>query len=125
MANWKDNSSSFNGKMLKAIVRVSNDEIVEASLYYSREYTERKNEWGVTMRDLTGTHKIILNASAMRRAGDAMFSGGLGKSYAVKGGFKRRTLKDLQAIADKLDDAGLIAASEGDSEPTLIFGGAN
>lgn len=121
MTEFKDNSSSFSGKMLKAIVRVSDTEIVEASLYYSREYTERKNEWGVTMRDLTGTHKIILNASCMRQDG-AFYSGGLGKNYEMVGGFKRQTLKDLQKIAEKLDDAGLIAAAQGDSQPTLLFG---
>lgn len=126
MANFKDYSSSFNGKMLRAIVRVGDDEIVEANLYYSPEYTTRKNEWGVTMKDATGTHRIILNCSAMRRSGidGAFFSGGLGKSYEMAGGFKRKTLKDLQKIAEKLDDATLIAASEGDYSPTLIIGGA-
>lgn len=121
MADFKDNSSSFNGKMLKAIVRVSDTEIVEASLYYSREYTEHKNQWGVTMRDATGTHRIVLNCSAMRKDGD-FYSGGLGKSYTMAGGFKRQTIKDLNIIAGKLDDAGLIAASEGDYSPTLIVG---
>ena len=121
MANWKDNSSNYNGKQLRAIVRVSDTEIVEASLYYIREYTERRNEWGVTMKDATGTYRIVLNAGAMRKSGD-FYAGGLGKSYAMAGGFKRRTLKDLQKIADNLDDAGLIAASQGDYSPTLIVG---
>ena len=123
MTNWKDNSSNYNGKQLRAIVRVSDDDIVEAQLYYSPEYTEHKNQWGVTTRQGTGTHRIVLNAGAMRKSGD-FYSGGLGKSYTMAGGFKRRTLKDLQKIADKLDDAGLIAASEGDYSPTLIIGGA-
>ena len=122
MANWRDNSSNYNGKQLQAIVRVSDTEIVEASLWYNREYTERKNEYGVTMRDLTGTYEIILNCSAMRKSGD-FYSGGLGKSYKMAGGFKRRTLKDLQKIAANLDDAGLIAAGQGDTAPTLIVGG--
>lgn len=122
MANWQDNSSNFNGKQLRAIVRVSDTEIVEANLYYSREYTEHKNQWGVTTRQGTGTSRIVLNAGAMRKDGD-FYSGGLGKSYTVAEGFKRRTLKDLQKIADKLDDAGLIAASQGDTAPTLIIGG--
>jgi hypothetical protein len=126
MTTWKDTSSNYNGKNLRAIVRVGDDQIVEANLYYSSEYVERKNEWGVTMRDATGTHRIILNCSAMRRSGNdgAFFSGGLGKSYEMAGGFKRQTLKDLQKIAEKLDDAALIAASEGDYSPTLIIGGA-
>ena len=124
MANWKDNSSNYNGKSLCAIVRISEDEIVEAQLYYTVEYTEHKNQWGVTVRDWTGTHKILLNCSAMRRSGinDAFFTGGLGKSYEMAGGFKRKTLKDLQKIAENLDDAALIAASEGDYAPTLITG---
>lgn len=123
MTNWKDNSSNYNGKQLRAIVRVSDTEIVEANLYYSREYTERRNDWGVTMKDATGTHRIILNCSAMRKSGD-FYSGGLGKSYEMAGGFKRMTLKDLQKAAERLDDASLIAASEGDYKPTLIVGGA-
>lgn len=118
---FKDVSSSYNGKMLRTIVRVSDDEIVEAQLYYSPEYTERKNQWGVTMRDATGTHRIILNSGAMRRDGSA-FSGGLGKSVEMAKGFKRKTLKDLQKIADLLDEATLIAVSEGDYSPTLITG---
>lgn len=121
MANWKDNSSSYNGKQLQAIVRVSDTEIVEASLYYSPEYTESKNQWGVTTRQGTGTYRIVLNACAMRQDGD-FYSGGLGKSCTMATGFKRRTLKDLQKIADNLDDAGLIAASQGDTAPTLIVG---
>lgn len=121
MANFKDNSSNYNGKMLKAIVKVSDTQIVEASLYYTREYTERVNQWGVKMRDGTGTYNITLNAGAMRKSGD-FYTGGLGKSYALQGGFKRRTLKDLQGVADTLTDAGLIAASEGDYTPTLILG---
>lgn len=123
MTNWKDNSSNYNGKQLRAIVRVSETEIVEAQLYYSPEYTEHKNQWGVTTRQGTGTYRIVLNAGAMKQDGD-FYSGGLGKSYEMAGGFKRRTLKDLQKIADNLDDAGLIAASQGDYKPTLIIGGA-
>ena len=121
MANWKDNSSSYNGKQLQAIVRVSDTEIVEAMLYYLPEYTEHKNKWGVTTREGTGTHRIVLNAGAMKQDGD-FYSGGLGKSYTVAEGFKRRTLKELQKVADKLGDAELIAASEGDYSPTLIVG---
>ena len=123
MTNWKDNSSNYNGKQLRAIVRVSDDEIVEAQLYYSPEYTEHKNQWGVTTRQGTGTHRIVLNAGAMRKSGD-FYSGGLGKSYTMAEGFKRRTIKDLNIIAGKLGDAELIAASEGDYSPTLIIGGA-
>lgn len=121
MAIWKDNSSSYSGKMLKAVIRVSDTQIVDASLYYSPEYTERKNDWGVTMRDATGTHRIILNTSAMRQDGD-FYSGGLGKSYTVKGGFKRKTMKDLQSFAATLTDEQLITASKGDTSPTLLFG---
>ncbi len=107
--------------MLRAIVRVSDTEIVEANLYYSRDYTETKNQWGVTTRDSTGTHRIILNCSAMRQSGD-FYSGGLGKSYVVATGIKRKTIKDLNIIAGKFGDAELIAASEGDYSPTLIVG---
>jgi len=120
---WKDNSSNFNGKMLRAVIRTGDNDIVEASLYYTREYTERKNEWGVTIKDTTGTHRIILNCSAMRRSSDSsFFSGGLGKSYEMAKGFKRMTLKDLQKVAERLEEASLIAASEGDYSPTLIVG---
>ena len=121
MANWINNSSNYNGKQLRAIVRVSETEIVEASLYYIREYTERTNQWGVTVKEATDTYRIVLNSGAMRKSGD-FYSGGLGKSYTMAGGFKRRTLKDLQKIADILDDTGLIAASQGDYSPTLIVG---
>ena len=121
MTDWKDYSSNYNGKTLRAIVRVSDTEIVEAQLYYSPEYTERKNQWGVTTKEGTGTYKIVLNAGAMRKDGD-FYSGGLGKSYTMAGGFKRRTLKDLNIIAGKLGDAELIAASQGDTSPTLIVG---
>ena len=123
MINWKDSSSNYNGKMLQAVIRTGDDDIVEASLYYSREYTERKNEWGVTIKEATGTHRIILNTSAMHRSGEgSFFSGGLGKSYEMAKGFKRMTLKDLQKAAERLKEASLIAASEGDYSPTLIVG---
>lgn len=123
MTNWQDNSSNSNGKQLRAIVRVSDTEIVEAQLYYSPEYTEHKNQWGVTTRDGTGTYRIVLSAGAMRKDGD-FYSGGLGKSYTMATGFKRRALKDLNIAAGKLGDAELITASEGDYLPTLIIGGA-
>ncbi len=122
MTNWQDNSSNYNGKQLRSIVRVSDTEIVEANLYYSPEYTEHKNKCGVTIKQGTGTYRIVLNAGAMKQDGD-FYSGGLGKSYTMAGGFKRRTLKDLEKIAAKLGDAGLIAASQGDTSPTLIIGG--
>lgn len=121
MAEWKDNSSNFNGKTLRAIVRLSDTEIVEASLYYSGEYTEHKNQWGVTTRESTGTYRIVLNASAMRSDG-AFYSGGLGHSYTVGTGYKRRTIKDLNIIASTLSDEMLIGASRKDFEPTLIVG---
>lgn len=107
--------------MLRAIVRINDDEIVEASLYYSPEYTEQKNEWGVKYRTATGTYRIVLNCSAMRRSGSA-FAGGLGKSYEMAKGFKRRALKDLTVIAEKLRDTELVAVSEGDYAPTRIVG---
>lgn len=121
MTIWKDTSDNYRGKNLRAIVRISDTEIVEANLYYLPEYTETKNSWGVTMRNATGTHRIILNASAMKSDG-AFYSGGLGKSYEMAKGFKRRTIKDLNIIAGKLGDAELVAASEGDYSPTLIVG---
>ena len=113
MTNWKDKSSNYNGKILRAIVRVSDAEIVEAQLYYLPEYTEHKNQWGVTTREGTGTYRVVLNAGAMKQDGD-FYCGGPGKSYTVAEGFKRRTLKELQKVADKLGDAELIAASEGE-----------
>ena len=119
---FQDTSSNYNSKNLKAVVKIDDDNIVTADLYYNNEYIERKNSYGVTMRDLTGTYAIVLNCSAMRRDG-TFFVGGLGKSQEMAKGFKRRTLKDLQKIADELDDAGIVAAAQGDSKPTLIVGG--
>lgn len=121
MAIWKDNSSNYHGKMLRAIVRISDTEIVKSSLYYSPDYTERKNQWGVTIRESTGTQRIILNCSAMRQDGGC-YTGGLGKSYEMARGYKRKALKDLNIQAGKLGDAELIAASDGDYKPTLIVG---
>ena len=121
MTTWKDNSSNYNGKMLKTVVRISDTEIVEANLYYSPEYTEEKNQWGVVTRKGTGTQRIVLNASAMRKDG-AFYSGGLGHSYTMGTGYKRKTLKALEEIASTLSDEILVSASRKDFEPTLIVG---
>lgn len=123
MINWKDNSSSYNGKMLRAIIRLSDTEIVEAGLYYSREFTETKNSWGVTVRETTGTHRVVLNASAMKQDG-VFYSGGLGHSYTMTTGHKRMTMKGLRDVAESLDEPTLIGASRKDFEPTLIVGRA-
>lgn len=122
MALWTDKSTNWDGKQLKAVVRIDENHIVEATLYYSREYEEVKNSYGVTMREPTGTYRIVLNASAMRKDGD-FYSGGLGKTYELAKGFKRRTIKELNIVAGRFGDAELIAASQGDTAPTLIVGG--
>lgn len=109
--------------MLRTIIRVSETEIVEANLYYSPEYVERKNKWGVTMKDATGTQRVVLNASAMKSDGLA-YSGGLGRSYEMSTGHKRKTMKELEKIAAQLSDESIIAASKMDSKPTLIVGRA-
>lgn len=120
MTTWKDNSSSFNGKMLKTIVKLSDTEIVEASLYYSSEYEEYKNSYGVTERRPTGTNRIVLNASAMRKSGE-FYVGGLGHSYTMSTGHKRKTLKDLEKVAAALTESTLEGASRKDFEPTLVY----
>lgn len=122
MATFKDTSTNYNGKSLRAVVRLNDTQIVEASLYYSPEYEEYKNPYGVRERRSTGTERIVLNASAMKKSGE-FYSGGLGHSYTMAVGYKRKTLKALEQIAETLNDAMLESASRHDFEPTLIIGG--
>ena len=123
MSEWKDISTNFNGKMLRKVVHVSDTEIVEASLYYTHEAEDYTNQYGAKERRILDTHCVVFNASFMRASSvSGMFSGGPGKSYEMTKGNKRQTIKGLWDIANKLDDATIIASAQGDAEPTLIVG---
>lgn len=119
---FKDVSSYYNGKMLRSIVRVSDSEIIEVSLYFSDEYKQVVNKWGVKMREPLGTKVMRMNVSPMKSDG-LVYTGGLGKTYDIKGGFKRQSIKELNVYAGTLTDETIIAMADGvKAEPTLLVG---
>lgn len=118
--NWTNNSSSYNGKMLRAIIAISDNEIVEANLYYTPEYEQKTNDYGVKWNEPTGLYSLVLNSGRMRRSGTA-FAGGLGRTTVISKLHKRQTLKALEKVAAELSADGIIAAA-GEAKPTLIVG---
>lgn len=119
---FKNVSSYYNGKMLRSIIRVSDTKVIEVSLYFSDEYKQVVNQWGVKMREPLGTKVMRMNVSPMVADGIA-YSGGLGKTYDLKGGFKRQSIKELNIYAATLTDESIIAIASGvKAEPSLIVG---
>lgn len=105
---FKDNSSSYNGKSLKAIVRDDDTHIIEVNIYYRTVVKYEKNSWGVSVPQYTGTFEPVVNLTKMRLEG-AFATGGLGDTYIAGVPVKRKTIKGLQTIADRLDEATILA----------------
>lgn len=106
---WQDRSTNFNGKMLKTVIKIDDSNILDVSLYYSPEVKEVTNSFGVTYNEHTGFETARLNVTKMRDCGNGMYSGGMGKTTVVSQPVKRKTIKTLQDIAEKLTELDIKA----------------
>jgi hypothetical protein len=106
---WQDVSTNYNGKMLKTVIKLDEKNILEVSLYYSTEYEQIKNTYGVEYKKPTGFETARLHVTKMRQSGPGMYSGGLGKTTTVSQPVKRKTIKMLQDIAEKLTESDIKA----------------
>jgi hypothetical protein len=106
---WQDASTNYNGKMLKTTIRLDEKNILEVSLYYSTEYEQIKNTYGVAYNKPTGFETARLNVTKMIQRNPGMYSGGLGKTTTVSQPVKRKTIKMLQDIAEKLTELDIKA----------------
>lgn len=117
--NFKDTSNSYNGKTLKAVVRLDDEHDAVVSLYYSPEYKRVTNSYGVSYNESTGKHTARLNVTKMRNEGN-FHVGGLGTTTVVSEPVTRQTIKGLWNIAEKLDEQTIKALAVGQTERQLF-----
>ena len=68
-----------------------------------REHVERKtNEYGCSYPVYTGTYDIVLNYNTSLHENNILITEGLGKDVTLATGYTRKTVKELQAITEKL-----------------------
>lgn len=101
--NFRDVSNSYNGKELKAVVKLDDTHDVIVTLYYSPEHKRVTNSFGVSYNEQTGFHTARLNINKMRNEGN-FHVGGIGQTTVVGAPVKRQTIKGLWDIANKLDE---------------------
>lgn len=102
--NFRDTSDSYNGKMLKAVVKLDDNHDAMITLYYSPEHKRVTNSFGVSYNEQTGFHTARLNVNKMRNEGN-FHVGGIGQTTVVGEPVKRQTIKGLWDIANKLDES--------------------
>lgn len=117
---FRDTSNSYNGKTLKAIVQLDNENDAVVQLYYSPEYKKVTNSYGVSYNESTGKHVAMLNVTKMRNEGN-FHVGGIGQTQTISEPVTRQTIKGLWNIAEKLDAETIKALATGQStEASLI-----
>lgn len=119
--NFKDISSNYNGKMIRADEHLNDTEVLEVSLYFSNEVKIVKNSYGVKYPEPTGFKVMKMNVTKMKKDG-VFYTGGLGKTVVVKTGFKRQSLKALQDYASTLTVADVkVVGLPQTTEPSLVI----
>lgn len=117
---FKDTSNSYNGKTLKAVVKLDNENDAVVTLYYSPEYKRVTNSYGVGYNETTGKHVARLNINKMRNEGNFRV-GGIGETQTVGEPVTRQTIKGLWNIANKLDEGTIKSIASGQTtEASLI-----
>lgn len=117
---WRDVSTSFNGKMLRTVLKIDDDNDAVVQIYYSPEHKRVTNSFGVSYNEQTGKHVARLNVTKMRNEG-SFHVGGIGKTVTVSEPVTRQAIKTLWAVAEKLDAQTLVGLATGQStEASLI-----
>ena len=117
---WIDKSDNYNGKMLKTVVKLDDENDAVIQLYYSPEFKRSTNSYGVSWNEQTGKHVVRLNVTKMRNEG-YFHVGGIGQTTTMSEPVTRQTIKGLWNIANKLDEQTLkgMAVSQS-TEASLI-----
>lgn len=90
---------------MSRIIEIDGGDFIEANIYWSKEYIEKKNEYGVKWNESTGKYNPCLHVSTWHAGKTSgMMSSGLGDFYPFEDvSVSRRVIKPLTELSNSID----------------------